>query len=86
MPDLRFWSDAAARQGLMEQGRAALERLAPQLRGREGVVAVEPESGDWFVGPTLGQANDAAFAQYPDRWLYFCRLDDSQAEIVLPTW
>ena len=86
MPEVRYWSDERARQGLMEQGRAAMERVRAQLRGQSGVVAIEPESGDWFVGATLGQANAAAYAHYPDRWVYFCRLDDSSAEIVLPTW
>jgi hypothetical protein len=56
-------------------------------KGPTGVTAaIEPESGDWFLGATLGQANDAAYLGHPDKWLYFCRLDDSGAEIVLPTW
>ena len=90
MPEIRYWSDEGARQGLMEQGRQVRERIQAQLaahaRGQSGVVAIEPESGDWFVGATLGQANAAAYARYPDRWVYFCRLDDPDAEIVLPTW
>jgi hypothetical protein len=56
------------------------------LEGKTGVVAIEPESGDYFLAPTLGKANDAAFAQYPDRWVYFARLDDHAAAIALPTW
>jgi hypothetical protein len=86
MPEVRYWNDEGARQGLIERGREALERLGAQLDGQSGVVAIEPESGDWFVGETLGQANDAAYARYPDQWVYFCRLDDLDAEIVLPTW
>ena len=86
MPEVRYWNDERARQRLLEQGRAALARVCAQLEGRSGVVAVEPESGDWFLGETLGQANAAAYACYPDRWVYFCRLDDPGAEIVLPTW
>ena len=85
MPDTTYWSDPAARQTLREQGRAVLERIASQV-GPGMVVAIEPVSGDHFVGRTLGQANDLAYAQYPDRWLYFCRTDDPLAEIVLPTW
>jgi hypothetical protein len=85
MPETRYWRDEDARQGLMSQGREALGRVRSELGG-SGVVAIEPESGDWFVGETLGQANAAAYARYPDRWVYFCRLDDSSAEIVLPTW
>ena len=86
MPEVRYWSDESARQGLLERGRETLERVRAQLAGQSGVVAIEPESGDWYVGATLGQANDAAYARYPDRWVYFCRLDDPEAEIALPTW
>ena len=86
MPEIRYWSDEGARQALIEQGRAMLERVRSQLDGQRGVLAIEPESGDWFVGETLGQANAAAYARYPDRWVYFCRLDDPGAEIALPTW
>jgi hypothetical protein len=86
MPETRYWSDEHSRQGLMEQGRAAMAQLQPDLAGQSGVVAIEPESGDWFVGATLGQANEAAYVRHPDRWVYFCRMDDPKAEIVLPTW
>jgi hypothetical protein len=86
MPDTRYWDDAQAREALMERGRQAFEHIRERLEGQDGVVAIEPESGTYFVGPTLGKANDAAYRQYPDRWLYFRRLDDPGAEILLPTW
>ena len=86
MPETRYWSDESARQDLMARGRETLSHIRPQLDGRSGIVAIEPESGAWFLGATLGQANAAAYAQFPDRWVYFCRLDDPYAEIVLPTW
>ena len=56
------------------------------VRVQDRVVAIEPESGAHVVGATLGKANDAAYAQFPDRWLYFVRVDDPTADIVLPTW
>ena len=86
MPDVRYWDDEGARQELMERGRRAYERIRGQLSGQSGVVAIEPDSGDYYIGPTLGQVNDAAYPRHPDRWLYFCRLDDPAAEIILPTW
>jgi hypothetical protein len=86
MPDTRYWTDAQAREALMERGRQAFDRIREQLAGQDGVAAIEPESGAYFVGPTLGKANDAAYQQYPDRWFYFRRLDDPAAEILLPTW
>ena len=86
MPDIVYWNDRRAREALLEKGRAVYVRTRGQLGEQSGVVAIEPESGDYFVGRTLGQANDAAYSKYPDRWLYFCRLDDPSAERVLPTW
>ena len=50
------------------------------------MVAIEPESGDYFVGQTLGQANEAAFAKHPDRWVYFMRIDNPEAATPLKTW
>ena len=86
MPDVRYWSDEGARRALMEQGRQAFENIQGQLSRHSGIVAIEPDSGEYFVGATLGKANDAAYSRHPDRWLYFVRLDDPAAEIVLPTW
>ncbi len=56
----------------------------PELQGQAGVVAIEPESGDFFVGATLGKADAAAFAKYPDHWVYFVRLDNPSCD-ALPT-
>ncbi len=50
------------------------------------IVAIEPESGDVFLGKTLGLADKAAFEKYPDQWVYFVRLDNPEAAIPLPTW
>ena len=86
MPDTVYWNDKRAREALMEKGREVYTRIRRQLGEQGGVVAIEPESEDHFVGRTLGQANDAAYEKHPDRWLYFCRLDDPSAEMVLPTW
>ena len=86
MPEVRYWTDASARQELMEKGRRALERIEGKLVSKQGVVAIEPDSGDHFLGATLGKANDAAREHYPDRWLYFRRLDNPRAEMILPTW
>ncbi len=86
MPDVVIWQDAGAREALMARGRAAFERIRGDLVEREGIVAVEPESGDYFCAPTLGKANALAGERHPDCWCYFVRIDDPSAEIVLPTW
>jgi hypothetical protein len=86
MPDNRHWTDPVAREALLIDGREALVRIRASLDRRDGVVAIEPQSGTYFVGETLGKANRAAYQAFPDQWLYFCRLEDPTAEIVLPTW
>jgi hypothetical protein len=86
MADVAMWQDKQVRAEFEAKARACLEGLQAELEGRTGVVAIEPETGDHFLGATLGQANEAAFAKYPDRWLYFVRLDDHGAAIALPTW
>jgi hypothetical protein len=86
MADVAMWQDKQVRAAFEDKARARLEELQAELEGQTGVVAIEPESGDYFVGATLGKANDAAFAKYPDGWVYFARLDDATAAIALPTW
>ncbi len=86
MPDQTYWNDPAAREALVVAGREALVRVRGVLDAHDGVVAIEPQSGAHFWGQTLGKANRLAYEAFPDQWLYFCRLDDPAAEILLPTW
>jgi hypothetical protein len=86
MADVSMWQDKAKRAAFEARGREYLEQIRGELAGHSGVVAIEPESGDYFVGATLGKANTAAFQRYPDKWLYFVRLDNPDAAIPLPTW
>jgi hypothetical protein len=88
MADISIWQDKEARTAFIAKGKEVFENIKGELDGREGavIVAIEPESGDYFVGETLGQADRTAFEQYPDRWLYFARVDNPEAAIPLPTW
>jgi hypothetical protein len=86
MADLAMWQDKTVKAEFEAKARARLKELSAELAEKMGVVAIEPESGDYFVGATLGKANNAAFAKYPDRWVYFARLDNPEAAIALPTW
>ena len=86
MADVSIWQDKKARAAFIAKGKDTFESVKDKLEGQEGVVAVEPESGDYFVGQTLGQADRAAFEKYPDQWVYFVRLDNPEAAIPLPTW
>jgi hypothetical protein len=86
MADVTMWSDRKVKAAFEAKACARLEQLKVELAGQSGVVAIEPESGDYFVGETLGKADAAAYARYPDAWVYFVRLDDPEAAIALPTW
>jgi len=86
MADIKLYKDKGARQAFIAKGEEIFEGIKGELEGQEGVVAIEPESGNHFVGQTLGAANDAAFGKHPDTWVYFVRLDDPEAAIPLATW
>jgi hypothetical protein len=86
MADVAMWQDKQVRAAFEARARERLAALGPALEGKAGVVAIEPESGDYFLGATLGKANAAAFAHYPDQWVYFVRVDKPEAAIALPTW
>lgn len=86
MADTALYKDKKARQAFIAKGEQVFDGIKDKLQGQEGVVAIEPKSGEYFVGKTLGAANDAAFAKYPDNWMYFVRLDDPEATMPLTTW
>ncbi len=88
MADVSIWQDKKAREAFIAKSQEVLERVKGGLEGRQDavVVAIEPESGDVFVGQTLGQVNAAAAEKYLDHWVYFTRLDDPAAAIPLPVW
>jgi hypothetical protein len=81
-----MYRDKATRAAFAAKAKEVYEKIKGELEGKEGLVAIEPESGDYFVGKTLGEANDAAFAKYPDYWVYFMRIDDPEAAMPLKTW
>ncbi len=86
MADTALYKDKKARQAFIAKGQEVFGGIKDKLQGQGGVVAIEPESGEYFVGKTLGAANDAAFAKHPDVWVYFVRLDDPEAAVPLVTW
>ena len=88
MADISIWKDKQARGAFIAKGKEVFEGIKAEVGGADGaaIVAIEPESGDYFLGKTLGQADRAAFREYPDQWLYFVRLDNPGAAIPLPTW
>ena len=78
-------NDAAEQQSAeaFETKAKALKDLLPCWR-ETGIVAIEPESGVTFCGATLGKANAAAYAKYPDQWVY-CTIENPEVR-SLATW
>ena len=58
-----------------EKSIEVYEKLKPELEkkyhGR--IVAIEPYSGDYFVGDKVIEAGDKGKEKYPDRIFYFVR-------------
>ena len=52
------------------------ERLRAELEGshRNEFIAIEPISGDYFLGRTLSEAIGASRAKYPDRLAHALRV------------
>jgi len=80
--------EKAERQEFITSARDVYERLKGDLESdHEGeIVAIHPESGDYFLGQTLNQADEKAYAKYPDVWLYFARIGSAEAALPLKTW
>jgi hypothetical protein len=80
--------DKAERQEFITRAREVYEGIRDDLEsGHEGeIVAIHPESGEYFLGQTLNQADDKAYAKYPDVWLYFARVGSPEAALPLKTW
>jgi hypothetical protein len=80
--------DKNERAEFISRGQAVYEKLKSDLEpAHEGeIVAIHPESGDHFLGKTLNEADEKAYATYPDEWLYFVRLGSPEAALPLKTW
>ena len=46
--------------------------LIPKFKGK--ILAVEPDSGDYFIGETKMEAGMQAKIKYPDKFFYFFRI------------
>jgi hypothetical protein len=45
-----------------------------ELKHPNAYVAIEPDSGDYFVGSSIAEADDAAQEKYPGRLTYVLRI------------
>jgi hypothetical protein len=80
--------DKAQREKFIATGEEVYEKLKDDLEpAHEGeIVAIYPENGDHFLGKTLSEADEEAFTEYPDQWLYFVRIGSPEASLPLKTW
>ena len=72
-------------QSFIDRCRVIYQQLLPQLitthKGK--VIAIEPNSAEYFLGETLDSASEKAFARYPDRLFGFFCIDVSPAVVTL---
>jgi hypothetical protein len=80
--------DKALREEFITKGKAVYDRLKDSLEpAHEGeIVAIHPKNGEHFLGKTLNEADEKAFAKHPDEWLYFVRIGSADASLPLKTW
>ena len=83
-----MYKDKKAQAAFAQKALAIYEAHRKELEAAHAgqIVAIDVDSGEYFLGPTLGKANDAAYQKYPDKWLYFVRIGAHGAEIALRTW
>jgi len=72
-------------QAFIDRCRAIYLRLLPALiaEHRGEVIAIEPESGEYFLGENLDTASAKALARHPDRLFGFFQIDESPAVVKL---
>ncbi len=80
--------EKAQRQEFVAAANAVYDRLEDDLESaHEGeIVAIHPQSGEHFLGQTLNEADEKAFASHPDSWLYFVRIGSPEVSLPLKTW
>jgi hypothetical protein len=74
MADVRAFS--FDKEEFTAKGKAVYEQikadLEPKYKGK--FVAIEPESGDYFLGETMAEADEKGREKYPDKLFFFTRV------------
>jgi peptide subunit release factor RF-3 len=80
--------EKAQRQEFIAAAQTLYDKLKAELEpAHEGeIVAIKPDNGEYFLGGTLNQADEKAYAEYPDAWMYFVRIGAPEASLPLKTW
>ena len=69
---------------VFRRGKLIWETLAQQLRAEHPgkSVAIEPETGNWFIGATDADATSKAAAQYPHTTLHVVDIDTGRSKFM----
>jgi hypothetical protein len=64
------------RKKLSSKGREIYNRIVAELEPdhKGDIVAIEVDSGDYFLGKTVVEAGDKAREEHPDKVFYFARI------------
>jgi ABC-type sugar transport system substrate-binding protein len=64
-------------------GEMIYQRIKDRLKGKEGkIVAIDVESGDFFLGDNVVEASRAGRAKYPHKEFYFKRVGAKTAFVI----
>jgi len=79
----KAWVD----ENVIAKGKEIYEKLKGELEPDHNgeIVAIDVDSGEYFLGKTLLEANDKAREKYLDKQLYFVRIG-SKAAMALRVW
>jgi hypothetical protein len=82
MADVRAFS--FDKEEFTAKAKRAYERVREELEltHRGDFIVIEPDSGDYFLGKTMDEAEEKARAKYPDKLFYFARVGYPAARIL----
>lgn len=64
-------------------GEGIYQRIKSQLKGKEGkIVAIDTETGDFFVGGNVIEASRAGREKHPGKEFYFKRVGSKAAFVI----
>ena len=63
-------------EAFADKGEAIFRKIEPKLKPHHlgEIVAIEIESGDYFLGKTLSEADNKAKKKYPGKLFFFARV------------
>jgi len=72
---------------VLAKGKEIYEKIKAKLEPDHNgeIVAIDVDSGEYFVGKTLLEANDQAREKYLNKQLYFVRIG-SDAAMAMRVW